>query len=161
MEHSEKPKFGSGKKNESARFTKPEDQIPLNTKSPNLKTASILIVDDNVAVRTITSRIVQRAGYDDITAMDNRENALKLIEQLTSQGKAILCISDFDMPKNMDYHTFREEALKLNPKLRILLMSGTMTEAKENGAIADVYMVKPFDVDNMIETIKRMVNETP
>jgi len=153
MAFSEKQRSEGGREGSPGAFKKTDSPALLK------KQASILIVDDIPIVRRMAARVAQSAGYTDVTEIDNRDKALKLIEELTSRGKdKILCISDFDMPNNMDYNSFREEVLKRNPNVRIILITGTIVEAKDAGAVADISLAKPFAIEDLKAAIGHLLD---
>lgn len=153
MEFSERPRIGGDRNVNPGPFKKTDDSALLK------KQASILIVDDEMIVRKMVARVMQAAGYNDVTEFDRREKALDFIEQLTRQGKSnILCVSDFSMPGNMNYNSFREEVLKRNPNVRMILITGTMAEAENSRAVADVRLAKPFAIDDLKASIEHVLD---
>ncbi|MEH6402930.1 MAG: PAS-domain containing protein [Sneathiella sp.] len=88
---------------------------------------TILIVDDEDALRDIAASHLQRLGYTILTA-ENGQNALQVIKA----DKTIdLLFSDIVMPGNLDGYQLAAAAYKENPTLNILLASGFTKIQKE------------------------------
>jgi CheY-like chemotaxis protein len=104
---------------------------------------TILVVDDEDAVRTVTARMLQHSGYDALTAADG-PSAVALLRR---HGAAIDCVLlDMTMPHMGGAQTMR--ALhELRPDLRVLLMSG-YSEAEALHDLGDQrsagFLHKPF-----------------
>lgn len=83
-------------------------------------TGKILLVDDEETVRVIGKRMLERLGYEVLTANDGRE-ALRIYRD---QGKEIdLVLLDLTMP-NMNGEAAHRELRRLDPGVRVILSSG-------------------------------------
>lgn len=118
--------------------------------------AKILAVDDSASMRQMVSFTLKGAGHDVLEASDGVE-ALNLAQQ----GSVDLVISDVNMP-NMDGITLIAELRKLaDYKFTPILMLTTessgdkKTEGKVAGATG--WIVKPFNPDQLISTIKKVL----
>ncbi len=118
----------------------------------------ILLTEDSLAVRTQEKRVLEKAGYEVVIAVDGLEGYKKL--RSGSHFDAV--ISDVQMP-NMD-------GLELTAKIRqhpeyrelpiILITSLASEEDKRRGAQAgaNAYIVKDqFNQELLIETLDRLV----
>jgi two-component system cell cycle sensor histidine kinase/response regulator CckA len=114
-------------------------------------TGTILIVEDEVMVRTVAERALARHGYTILTA----ENGEAALEILTREGKVDLMISDVVMP-TMDGPTTVRQARKMQPDLPILFMSGYAEEQlRKSIDIPNVsFLAKPFSVQQLAETVR-------
>jgi|GEM_PF-5904600 two-component system, cell cycle sensor histidine kinase and response regulator CckA len=107
------------------------------------KTGTVLLVDDERTVLKVGTRILQRIGYDTITA-ENGEAALKLYRQ---RGEDIsFVILDLAMPVMDGTETFRR-LHELDPKVLVLISSGYFKDTRveqllERGAIG--FVQKPY-----------------
>ncbi len=82
--------------------------------------ATVLVVDDEAAIRDVAHRVLTRAGYRVVTAADGHE-ALGLLQD---QGMAAdLVLTDVVMP-GMTGAAFADQAHATHPDLPILFMSG-------------------------------------
>ncbi|AOW75770.1 Fis family transcriptional regulator [Colwellia sp. PAMC 20917] len=116
----------------------------------------ILVVDDSNSIRDMVSFTLKSAGYETVEARDGQEGLSK------AQGGAFdLVISDVNMPI-MDGITLCEELRKLPPfKFTPILMlttesSGDM-KMRGKAAGATGWLVKPFNPEKLLATIKRVV----
>ncbi len=86
----------------------------------NAEAGTVLLVDDEPTVRRVTQKMLERAGFDVVTASDG----LKALEAYRKHAENIVCVLlDLTMPNMGGEETFRE-LRKLNPDLRIILSSG-------------------------------------
>ena len=119
--------------------------------------STILVADDDQAIRTVLSRALGRAGFDVRTT----GNAATLW-QWVSDGEGDLVITDVIMPDENGLDLI-PRIRKIRPDLRIIVMSAhstvlTAVKAAERGAFE--YLPKPFDLTEMVNVVKRGL-ETP
>jgi DNA-binding NtrC family response regulator len=113
----------------------------------------ILVVDDERALADTLSAILKRAGYKSFTAYSARE-ALSLLQSMCP----LLMISDVMMPE-MNGVELAQEACKLCPGIRILLISGHaagMTELTEAARLVGSpfeLFSKPITPEELLETV--------
>jgi len=118
---------------------------------------TILVADDDAAIRTVLDQALSRAGFEVRTAA----NAATLWEWVTA-GDGDLVITDVIMPDENGLDLI-PRIKKIRPNLRIVVMSAqttmmTAVKATEQGAFE--YLPKPFDLDNVISVVRRGL-ETP
>jgi len=119
--------------------------------------ASILAVDDSPSMRQMVSYTLERAGYDVVLANDGLE-ALN-IAQNTSVN---LVLTDVNMP-NIDGITLVKKLRQLHDyrfKPILILTTESSTEKKMQGkeAGATGWIVKPFDPDQLLSTLRRVLD---
>jgi signal transduction histidine kinase len=113
-----------------ARFTvvlpiarRPADKAGRGPEAPEPSTRGaglILLVDDEEAIRSIGRRVLERMGFDVLTASDG----LEAVDVFRSRGTSIDCVlMDLTMPRMDGAAAFRE-IQKLRPDARVLLCSG-------------------------------------
>jgi len=114
-------------------------------KSAGLATGveTVLLVDDEPAVRAIAQRMLERAGYTVLSAATGPE-ARTVLEQ--HGGLVSLLLTDLIMPR-MSGWQLAEQLLSIRPALKVLFMSGYTGDAvlpsqKFPGAIN--FIAKPF-----------------
>lgn len=119
--------------------------------------ASILVVDDSVSIRQSVRFILEQSGYTVHEAADGAEGLKSLGEH-----KVDLVITDVNMP-NMDGLTMvkkiREtDGIKFVPILVLTTESqgSVIEEGKKAGATG--WIVKPFNDEKLIETIKKVIS---
>ena len=116
----------------------------------------ILAVDDSPSMRQMVGQTLRAAGYDVIEAADGVE-ALEL-----ARGRVVdVVITDVNMP-NMDGITLVAQ-LRALPSYRLvpllLLTTESSPERKAQGkqAGATGWMVKPFNPDQLLATLARVL----
>ncbi|MDB5191634.1 MAG: sigma-54-dependent Fis family transcriptional regulator [Segetibacter sp.] len=113
--------------------------------------ATILIIDDERAIRKTLTEILGFEGYKIEEAVDGDEGLKKF--QATTYD-VVLC--DIKMPK-MDGIEFLTKATEINPDVPIIMISGhgnieTAVEAVKKGAFD--YISKPPDLNRLLITIR-------
>src|SRR6476620_1065809 len=107
---------------------------------------SILIADDDAAIRTVLNQALSRAGYE----VRSTSNAATLWRWV-SQGDGDLVITDVVMPDENAFDLL-PRIKKLRPELPVVIMSAqntfmTAIRASEKGAYE--YLPKPFDLKEL------------
>ncbi|MEM1441156.1 MAG: response regulator [Verrucomicrobiota bacterium] len=120
--------------------------------------ATILVIDDDFAVRELLQRILEAEGYRVITAEDGNEGLA-----LASQHLPDAITLDVVMPGGKDGWDVLQH-LKSDPRTQSIpvIMVSVMAE-QENGLALDVedYLVKPIDVDRLSRVILRVTGQSP
>ncbi len=119
----------------------------------------VLVVDDSLTVRKITSRLLAREGFDVLTAKDGVDALQVLTEQLPD-----VILLDIEMPR-MDGFEFTK-TIKRDAKLShipiIMITSRTAEKhrnlAKELGV--DLYLGKPFQEEDLLKSLREMLELT-
>jgi len=117
---------------------------------------SILVADDDAAIRTVLNQALSRAGYE----VRSTSNAATLWRWV-SQGEGDLVITDVVMPDENAFELI-PRMKKLRPDLPIIVMSAqntfmTAIRASERGAYE--YLPKPFDLKELIAIVGRALSE--
>ena len=118
--------------------------------------ATILAVDDSASMRQMVSFTLKGAGHEVLEACDGHE-ALGI----ANKGPVDLVISDVNMP-NMDGITLIGELRKLTsykftPILMLTTESSGDKKSEGKAAGATGWIVKPFNPDQLIATIKKVL----
>jgi two-component system nitrogen regulation response regulator GlnG len=117
---------------------------------------SILIADDDAAIRTVLNQALSRAGYE----VRSTGNAATLWRWV-SQGEGDLVITDVVMPDENAFDLL-PRIKKVRPDLPIIVMSAqntfmTAIRASERGAYE--YLPKPFDLKELTTIVGRALSE--
>ncbi len=128
----------------------------LSIKTQHSIMASILIIDDEKAIRRTLAEILSYEGYKIEEATDG-EDGLKKFSSTTFD--VVLC--DVKMPK-MDGLEFLEKAKEINPDVPIVVISGhgnieTAVEAVKKGAFD--YISKPPDLNRLLITLRNALDK--
>ena len=118
--------------------------------------ATILVADDDAAIRTVLNQALSRAGYE----VRITSNATTLWRWISS-GEGDLVITDVVMPDENAFDLL-PRIRRMRPDLPVLVMSAqntfmTAIKASESGAYD--YLPKPFDLTEMIGIVGRALSE--
>jgi DNA-binding NtrC family response regulator len=119
--------------------------------------SSILIIDDERAIRKTLTEILSYEGFKVEEASDGEEGLRKFMEKAYD---AVLC--DIKMPK-LDGLEFLEKAVAHNPDVPIVMVSGhgnieTAVEAVRKGAYD--YISKPPDLNRLLITLRNAMDRS-
>ncbi len=118
--------------------------------------ATILLVEDDIAVRNVVRRLLERHGY---RVVDVPTGGQALTTLADSALAVDLVISDIVMPE-MSGLELRERLRTLRPGLPLLLMSGYSQEAITrlgNPASLGPLVEKPFTAQAILESVRRVL----
>jgi len=118
----------------------------------------VLVVDDSHTIRRIVAQALEEAGFQVITA-ENGKQALKRIDE----QRPDLIISDIDMPEmnGIDFC----KTLHADPALAVIpfvIMSASSDRAMMRRLLslgAAGYLVKPFNLDQIVITVERLLSD--
>ena len=119
----------------------------------NVQSQTLLLIDDDPNLILLVKDYLEFNGYKVITASNGRD-AMKILEQETPD----LIVCDVMMPE-MDGYTF-VQGIRQNPRLDwlpvIFLSAKGQSQDRIRGLTqgADVYMVKPFEPDELVAQVK-------
>jgi two-component system cell cycle sensor histidine kinase/response regulator CckA len=114
-------------------------------------TATILLVEDEDAVRVFSARALSNKGYQVLEA----NNGLTALDVMAERGDNIdLIVTDVIMPE-MDGPTFVKEVVKTRPDLPVIFVSG-YTEDRFKEEIGDnaYFLPKPFTLQQLAVKVK-------
>src|SRR5438045_4005361 len=117
---------------------------------------SILVADDDTAIRTVLNQALSRAGYE-VRLTGNAATLWRWV----SQGEGDLVITDVVMPDENAFDLL-PRIKKMRPNLPGIVMSArntfmTAIRASERGAYE--YLPKPFDLKELITIVGRALAE--
>ncbi len=118
---------------------------------------TILIADDDGAIRTVLDQALGRAGYE-VRATANAATLWRWI----GDGQGDLVITDVVMPDENGLELL-PRIKKLRPEMPIIVMSAQSTimtaiKAAERGAYE--YLPKPFDLKELINVVQRALTDS-
>jgi two-component system, cell cycle sensor histidine kinase and response regulator CckA len=119
--------------------------------------ASVLVVDDELAVRRFAVRVLQRAGYQVLEASDGVE-ALEMVKLHVATLSVV--VSDIVMPQMNGVELLQAVALSY-PGLPVILMSGYATAALADLGIAAPCGIlnKPFSAEGLMAEVERCLRQ--
>lgn len=116
----------------------------------------VLVADDNETFRQMLSSLLERAGYRTIAAADGEE---ALAAARLERPEVVLL--DVRLPGVGGYEVCRQLRETYGEQLPIVFVSGERTDAPDRAAGlligGDDYLVKPFDPDELLARVRRLV----
>ncbi len=122
-----------------------------------MSTKTVLIADDDSAIRTVLSQALSRAGY----SVRSTATAAALWRWV-SEGQGDAVVTDVVLPDENAFDVI-PRIKKLRPGLPIIVMSAkntimTAITAAERGAYD--YLPKPFDLNALVQTVGRALEQS-
>ena len=120
----------------------------------------VLYVEDAQVIRDTIAKLLEIKGGFHVEYAQNGQDGV----EKTLEGQPDIVLMDLRMPVMDGHQAIRN--LKSNPKTRhipVIVVSAWSSRADRNeahAAGADEYFVKPPDIDELIEAIKRAVTST-
>ena len=121
------------------------------------RTRCVMVVDDSVTVRKVTSRLLERQGMDVLVAKDGIE-AISLLQE----RRPDVMLLDIEMPRMDGFEVARQ--VRHDDRLAdlpiIMISSRTGEKHQEHAAQLGVnsFLGKPFQENELLATIDRLVN---
>jgi two-component system, NtrC family, nitrogen regulation response regulator GlnG len=119
---------------------------------------SILVADDDAAIRMVLNQALARAGY-----MPRICSNAATLWRWVAAGEGDLVITDVVMPDESAFDLL-PRIRKLRPALPVIVMSAqstflTAVTATERGAYE--YLPKPFDLNHLLAVVDRALSQSP
>ena len=118
---------------------------------------TVLIVEDDPAVRVLVSAVLKELGYGYVEAVD-ANSAVPIIE---SEQRIDLMISDVGLP-GMNGRQLAEIGRQIRPQLKVLFITGYAEHAAVRGGFLDPGMqliTKPFTFDLLTAKVREMIRD--
>jgi PAS domain S-box-containing protein len=140
------------------RYWGPESPVgTADQRMPEVGTETLLLVEDEAAVRASVRRLLEWHGYTVLEAR-NGADALRIYE--ANETGIDLVLTDVVMPE-MGGHELIERLRALRPGLRVLFMSGYAESAfTSNGSMppGTGYVEKPFTVETLMRRLREVLD---
>ncbi len=120
---------------------------------------TILVVEDEVAVRAVARMALRRLGYT-VREADNAPAALRLWTEVG--GGVDLLFTDIVMPGGMSGHELAARLQLLKPELKVLFCSGYTREAEQfeiGEGRAPNFLPKPYKAGDLALAVRRVLDE--
>ena len=117
---------------------------------------TILVADDDQAIRTVVSQALTRSGYL-VRATSNASTLWNWV----ADGEGDMVITDVVLPDENGLDLL-PRIRKIRPELRIVVMSAqntllTAVKAAQRGAFD--YLPKPFDLNELVAVVKKALSQ--
>jgi two-component system, cell cycle sensor histidine kinase and response regulator CckA len=121
---------------------------------------TVLMVEDEVGVRSVARLMLQRMGFEVLVAED-AEAALRLVDAY--MDPIDLLVTDVIMP-GLNGRQLAEQLVARRPGLRVLYMSGYTDDAVVQQVVLNedaAYLQKPFDADTLARKVRQALDMAP
>lgn len=140
---------------------KPSEIVPVSdklTERNNItvkgKGETILLVEDEIAIRELASTLMEASGYTVIVA-SNGQHAINIVN--TFKGKIDLCLLDVAMPLLNGYQTY-DRIARARPGIRVLFITGNTTRVDSQTSVFP-HLQKPFSKKSLLDTLTKALND--
>ena len=123
------------------------------TNNVDLTRMSVLIIDDDPSVRSVTSTMLRRMAIPNVAIAENGDQGLALLRTAASPFDLIIC--DWDMPGMNGVELYKQVRAD-HPKQPFLMLTGrndldSVITARGSGVSG--YIVKPFSSQQLKDKI--------
>lgn len=136
----------------------PLHKSALGTRRVQQGTETVLLVEDEAAVRHLARLALETAGYHVLEAAGG-EDALTKVGQYT--GPLHLLLTDLVMPE-MSGIQLADRLASLRPDLRVLFVSGYPNEERSARGLRDcdvAFLQKPFTPVSLVEKVRSVLDD--
>jgi len=126
--------------------------------APRRRPATVLLVEDESAVRTLARLVLEGGGYTIVEASNGRD-ALLLSRQ--QAGTIDLMVTDVVMP-DMSGPQLATHLKALRPGIKVLFLSGYTDDAIVRHGIIDgdvPFLQKPFAKDSLLKKVREVLDQ--
>ena len=119
---------------------------------------SILLIDDEHAVRSLAAEVLEELGYRIVMAADGNEG----LERLRSKTRFDVLITDVGLPGGLNGRQVADAARLLRPGIKVLFITGYAENAVLNhGHLAAGMQVltKPFAMETLASRVKQLIEQ--
>jgi PAS domain S-box-containing protein len=116
-------------------------------------TETLLVVDDEPAVRTVVARLLESVGYAVRQAASGGE-AIELLTDAEAASKVSLVLLDISMP-GISGRQLRQRLVELAPHVRVAYFTGYAHDAVES---EDVVIEKPVSFQRLVDTVRSVLD---
>ena len=135
-----------------------ETAVPVHARASHaINGETILLVEDEEAVRNLVRRVLVGAGYR-VLAADNGGEALLICER--EQGPIDMILTDVIMP-HMSGRELVDRLSTLRPDLKVLFASGYTSDALEHHGVrgdGPHFIAKPFNVSEIRRKVREVLD---
>jgi len=131
-----------------------EEQMPVSL--PRRGTETILLAEDDEAVRSLTEQVLTEFGYRIISAVDGQDAVQKY---LANKDSIQMLLFDLIMPNRNGKEAY-DEIRKVCPGVRILFMSGYTADIIDTKNLEDGAEIieKPFSSNDLARKVRTLLD---
>ena len=131
--------------------------IPGMEASPRGGTETILVAEDEIAVRSLVCSVLESGGY---TVLEGESGDAALLIARAHDGHIDLLLTDVVMPR-MSGRELADRVQMLDPGIRVVYMSGYTEKAIVHHGMLDadaVLLQKPFSPDDLVRKVREVLD---
>jgi DNA-binding NtrC family response regulator len=116
---------------------------------------TILLVEDDEAIRDVTAQVLEGCGYHVLAAKDT-ETAMDIFTR--NRGRIGVLLTDLGLAGESG-EELAEELSQSDPRLKVILMSGYSDRemiGREFGDTGMAYLSKPFSVESLLDKVRQV-----
>ncbi|MEE9343472.1 MAG: Hpt domain-containing protein [Gammaproteobacteria bacterium] len=121
---------------------------------------TVMVVDDSITVRKVTGRLLQKQGFQVVTARDGIDAVARLHEVIPD-----IILTDIEMPRmdgfELSAYIRNDSRLKDVPIVMITSRAGHKHRQKAIEIGVNEYLGKPFQESDLMDTIRQFVVSEP
>ena len=149
---------------QQAALPQAQEALPAEPETPDYEherrvAPLVMVVDDSVTVRKVTGRLLERSGFEVITAKDGID-AIATLEEHTPAAMLL----DIEMPRMDGFevatHVRHDERLKDVPIIMITSRTGEKHRERAFDIGVNCYLGKPFQESELLVTLRELLGET-
>jgi PAS domain S-box-containing protein len=128
--------------------------------SLNVGSGKILVMDDDVIVRTVVETLLKKAGYTPTGVSNGTQTLALYTESLSKKQPFLVTIMDLTIPGGMGGKETVKKLREIDPQAKVIAFSGysndpIFTDFKEYGF--DGVISKPFSIEEFLRTITSVI----
>ena len=130
---------------------------PPNIQQPDRGTETILLAEDDEAVRNMALALLESFGYNVIVAVDGEDAVQKFRE---NRGRIQLLLFDVIMPKKSGIAAY-DEIREIEPGVRVIFASGYASDSVHQQRLASdhaMLIAKPYLASKLLAMVRSAVN---
>ena len=137
----------------------PQEPVPEDEETEFKRdTPLVMVTDDSVTVRKVTTRLLERNGYEVVTAKDGMDAIAKL-----EDIRPDVMLLDIEMPRMDGFevatHVRHDSRLQDVPIIMITSRTGEKHRERAFDIGVNCYMGKPFQENELLSTIRELLGE--
>jgi chemosensory pili system protein ChpA (sensor histidine kinase/response regulator) len=117
----------------------------------------VMVVDDSITMRKVTSRVLENHSLEVLTAQDGVDAIEKLHDRTPD-----LMLLDIEMPRMDGYqlleHVRADARLRHVPVVMITSRAGQKHRKKARSAGANAYLTKPYQEAELVEQVSELLD---
>jgi two-component system cell cycle sensor histidine kinase/response regulator CckA len=161
IEVSSQPGVGTTMRIYLPRTNEPEHSAaPRNRTETRRGVETVLLVEDEVGVRSVATKMLERRGYRVLSASSG-EDAMSQVRTL--QEPVHLLLTDVVLTGRMNGRQLADRLMNMCPKLKLLFMSGYTADVTLSHGLPEeegtALLQKPFTGDALVMKVRQMLDQ--